>query len=95
MPSSTDAYFAMQRFGQVANSSDFQIRYDLNPGDLVALTTGVLHGRKPESSNGSRRLRGTYIDSDEVYSRMRVLRHFIHEPGHSLAFSAARKDSNA
>ena len=99
MPSEriNDAYFAMQRFGQVANSSDFQIRYDLNPGDLVAFDNRrVLHGRKSfESSNGSRRLRGTYIDSDEVYSRMRVLRHFIHEPGHSLAFSAARKDSNA
>ena len=92
-----DAYFAMQRFGRVANSSDFQIRYDLNPGDLIAFDNRrVLHGRESfDSSEGHRRLRGTYLDSDEVYSRMRVLRHSIHEPGHSLAFSSARKESNA
>jgi len=56
----------------------------------------VLHGRKSfDSSEGSRELRGTYLDSDEVYSRMRFLRRFLPEPGHSLAFSTARKDSNA
>ena len=99
MPSEriSHAYFAMQRFGRVANSVDFQIRYDLNPGDLVAFDNRrVLHGRKSfDSSKGSRELRGTYLDSDEVYSRMRFLRRFFPEPGHSLAFSTARKDRNA
>ena len=99
MPSEriSHAYFAMQRFGRVANSVDFQIRYDLNPGDLVAFDNRrVLHGRKSfDSSKGSRKLRGTYLDSDEVYSRMRFLRRFLPEPGHSLAFSTARKDRNA
>tara|TARA_Y100000590_G_scaffold468544_1_gene651657 strand:+ start:821 stop:2038 length:1218 start_codon:yes stop_codon:yes gene_type:complete len=92
-----DAYFAIQRFGHVANSDDFQIRYELHPGDLIAFDNRrVLHGRESfDSTEGTRQLRGTYMDSDEVYSRMRVLHHSVPGLQHSLAFSVARKDSNA
>ena len=92
-----DAYFAIQRFGHVANSDDFQIRYELHPGDLIAFDNRrVLHGRESfDSTEGTRQLRGTYMDSDEVYSRMRVLHHSVPGLQHSLAFSVARRDSNA
>lgn len=83
-----DAYNAMRRLGQLANSDDFQIRYDLTPGDLIAFDNRrVLHGRESfDSQEGTRELRGTYLDADEVYSRMRVLRRALNPGEQSLGF---------
>ena len=69
------AYEALRIFGEVAGRDDFQMRYAWRPGDLVAFDNRrILHGRGLiDSDSGVRELHGTYIDHDEVYSRLRVL----------------------
>jgi len=76
-----NAYLAMQHLGHTANSDAFQIQFDLIPGDLVAFDNRrILHGRTSfDSTSGSRKLRGTYLDCDEVYSRVRVLRRHLNK----------------
>ena len=92
-----DAYAALQRFGYLTNCDKFQIRYEFAPGDLVAFDNRrVLHGRESfDTTAGARRLRGTYLDSDEVYSRMRVLRRHLTSSKPSQIFSATGENSNA
>ena len=69
------AYAALRLFSQVAGSPEFQIRYPFRPGDLVMFDNRrILHGRTAiDAEGGVRELHGTYIDHDEVYSRLRVL----------------------
>lgn len=69
------AYAALRRFSQVAGSDEFQMRYPFAAGDLVAFDNRrILHGRSPiDADGGTRVLHGTYIDHDEIYSRLRVL----------------------
>jgi len=69
-------YAALRTFAEVANSERFQMRYPFRVGDIVAFDNRrVLHGRDSfdVGSGGRRRLHGTYMDTDEVYSRLRVL----------------------
>ena len=56
-------------------STEFQMRYAFRPGDLVAFDNRrILHGRTPiDADGGSRVLHGTYVDHDEIHSRLRVL----------------------
>jgi gamma-butyrobetaine dioxygenase len=70
------AYAAMRRFSQVAHDPALQMRYPFAVGDLVGFDNRrVLHGRDAfDAVSGTRHLRGTYIDHDDVYSRLRVLR---------------------
>ena len=91
-----DSYYSMQRLGEIANSSEFQIRYELEPGDLVAFDNRrILHGRESfNSQEGTRQLRGTYLDADEVYSRMRVLRRAIMAREQSLGLSNTMEDED-
>tara|TARA_Y100000768_G_scaffold388566_1_gene385258 strand:- start:256 stop:1500 length:1245 start_codon:yes stop_codon:yes gene_type:complete len=93
----TNAYLAMQRLGHVANSDVFQIQYDFLPGDLVAFDNRrILHGRTAfDSTSGSRKLRGTYLDCDEVYSRVRVLQRHLATTSANKSLPTARKDCNA
>ncbi len=93
----SDAYSAMQRLGYVANSDELQIRYQFTPGDLVAFDNRrVLHGRESfDATAGVRRLRGTYLDSDEVYSRVRVLRRQLTNTTQPKTFSITEKDNYA
>ncbi len=70
------AYAALRQLSQTASSEQFQLRYPFRPGDVVAFDNRrVLHGRDAfEPRPGTRRkLIGTYIDTDEFYSRLRVL----------------------
>jgi gamma-butyrobetaine dioxygenase len=69
------AYDALRLFSQVAGSERFQMRYAFGPGDLVAFDNRrILHGRTPiDADGGTRVLHGTYIDHDEIHSRLRVL----------------------
>jgi gamma-butyrobetaine dioxygenase len=70
------AYAALRRFSSVAHDPRFQIRYPFTPGDLVGFDNRqVLHGRDAfDPGGGSRFLRGCYLDQDDLYSRLRVLR---------------------
>ena len=77
------SYAAMRTFSTVANSDEFQLRYAFRAGDCVMFDNRrVLHGREAfEPVAGTRRhLRGTYLDSDELYSRLRVLHRRAAQP---------------
>ncbi len=70
------AYAAMRLLSETASSDRFQMRYPFRPGDIVVFDNRrVLHGRDAfEARPGTRRrLIGTYMDTDEFYSRLRVL----------------------
>ncbi len=69
------AYAAMKVFSDLAHDDRFQMRFPFTPGDIVGFDNRrVLHGRDAFApSEGSRVLRGMYIDQDEVYSTLRVL----------------------
>jgi gamma-butyrobetaine dioxygenase len=90
------SYYSIQRLDEIANSAKFQIRYDLKPGDLVAFDNRrIMHGRESfNSEEGTRQLHGTYLDADEVYSRMRVLRRVIGTPEQSLGFTDYMEDED-
>ncbi|WP_051063471.1 TauD/TfdA family dioxygenase [Ilumatobacter nonamiensis] len=70
------AYDAMRTFSQVAHDPRFMITSAFQPGDLVGFDNRrILHGRDAfDATAGRRRLRGCYIDHDDLYSRLRVLR---------------------
>lgn len=70
------AYASMRVLSTMSGSDRFQMRYPFRPGDIVVFDNRrVLHGRDAfEPRPGTRRrLIGTYMDTDEFYSRMRVL----------------------
>ncbi len=69
------AYAAMAVLSKLAHSDRFQIRFAFTPGDIVGFDNRrVLHGRDAfQPSDGSRALRGTYMDHDDLYSTLRVL----------------------
>ncbi|MGI9623447.1 MAG: TauD/TfdA family dioxygenase [Acidimicrobiales bacterium] len=69
------AYRAARRFHELAGDARFQISYPFKPGDLVGFDNRrILHGREAfDEGAGRRYLRGTYVDHDEVHSRVRVL----------------------
>jgi len=70
------AYEAMRVFSRVAHDPRFMITSVFEPGDVVGFDNRrVLHGRDAfDPGGGRRRLRGCYIDHDDVYSRLRVMR---------------------
>ncbi len=73
------AYESLRVFATVARDPRFQLAYPFRPGDLVGFDNRrILHGRDAFESAGSRHLRGTYADHDDVYSRLRVLRRRVH-----------------
>ena len=69
------AYRAAKRFHQLAEHPGFQLSYPFAPGDLVGFDNRrILHGRDAfDGTEGRRYLRGTYVDRDEILSRLRVL----------------------
>lgn len=70
------AYEALRVFSQVAHDPRFMVVTPFGAGDLVGFDNRrVLHGRDAyDPTAGRRRLRGCYLDHDEAYSRLRVLR---------------------
>lgn len=68
-------YEALRVFATYARDRRFQIASPFRPGDLVGFDNRrILHGRDAFDSGGHRHLRGCYADTDDVYSRLRVLR---------------------
>jgi gamma-butyrobetaine dioxygenase len=67
---------AMRVFTQVAHDPRFMISSAFTPGDLVGFDNRrILHGRDAfDPGAGRRRLRGCYMDHDDLFSRLRVLR---------------------
>ena len=76
------AYDAMRVFSQVAHDPRFMMTFAFEPGDLVGFDNRrVLHGRDAfDPAAGRRRLRGCYLDHDDVYSRLRMLRRRTVQP---------------
>ncbi len=69
------AYRAARRFHELADDPRFRISFPFAPGDLLGFDNRrILHGREAfDRTEGRRYLRGTYLDRDEVLSRLRVL----------------------
>jgi len=88
------SYRALRAFAELANSPHFQMRYPFRPGDIVAFDNRrILHGRDSfeVGAIGRRRLHGTYMDTDEVYSRLRVLSRWNGSPAEP---ATTRTDEN-
>lgn len=70
------AYDAMRVFSQVAHDPRFMVTSAFEPGDLVGFDNRrILHGRDAfDPTAGRRRLRGCYVDHDDLFSRLRTLR---------------------
>ncbi len=69
------AYESLAVFAAMARDTRFQISYPFRPGDLIGFDNRrILHGRDAFDGGGDRHLRGCYIDHDDVFSRLRVLR---------------------
>ena len=74
----TRAYHrARKRFGTLLSDSQFELRFRLEPGQLMMFDNNrVLHGRTSfNPSEGHRQLQGCYIDRDSPRSLYRVLSH--------------------
>lgn len=69
------AYEAMATFSRLAHDPRFQLSFEFTPGDVIGFDNRrVLHGRDAfEPSQGTRVLRGAYLDQDDLYSTLRVL----------------------
>ncbi|MEL6892751.1 MAG: TauD/TfdA family dioxygenase [Actinomycetota bacterium] len=86
------AYDALRVFSEVAHDPRVMTSTPFGAGDLVAFDNRrILHGRDAfDPTAGRRRLRGCYLDHDDVYSRVRVLRRpgrtsIVHTPGGSTS----------
>lgn len=66
-------YAALVCFLGLVNSSDYQIRFPLQAGDVIMFDNRrVLHGRGEfYPKTGDRALRGTYVERDDVMSTIR------------------------
>ena len=68
-------YAAYRRFQEICNEPGNQLRFRLQPGQLMAFDNRrVLHGRDAfDPDSGHRLLRGCYGEREEVESRLRIL----------------------
>ena len=67
-------YAAYRKFARLVRDDRYQIRFKLEPGDLLTFDNWrVLHGRLAyQPSTGRRHLQGCYVDRDEILSRLRL-----------------------
>ena len=67
---------ARQRLGELLNSSDYEWKFKLEPGQLQMFhNTRVLHGRTGfDASEGLRHLQGAYIDLDAPKGRYKAIK---------------------
>lgn len=69
-------YAAYRRFIAMTREDRFRVTFRLRPGDMAAFDNRrVLHARTAfDPASGDRHLQGCYVDTDELLSRIRVLR---------------------
>jgi gamma-butyrobetaine dioxygenase len=83
-PQELAAYFRARRsFDRLLRSPRYELRFLLNPGDLMMMDNRrLLHGRTGfDPREGLRHLQGCYIDIDGPRSVYRVLRRRLGSPG--------------
>ena len=70
-----EAYRAVRLYSRLSMDDRFICRTPFRPGDLVIFDNRrILHGRDSfDPQSGVRKLEGLYMDTDELYSRLRVL----------------------
>ena len=69
-----EAYRALRRIAVLAESEALQVRFRLQPGDLLILDNRrVLHGRTAFDGSGRRWLRGCYGEREDIWSRLRMI----------------------
>ncbi|MCH1554406.1 MAG: TauD/TfdA family dioxygenase [Luminiphilus sp.] len=69
-----EAYDALRLFHRLADEPQFELKFKLNPGEVMCFDNRrILHGREAFSGSGLRHLQGIYIDRDEITSRARAL----------------------
>ena len=67
-------YPAYRHFAEILERDDQQIKFKLNPGELILFdNTRVLHARTSFSGSGKRHLQGAYSDLDGLYSTHALL----------------------
>ncbi|WP_259780513.1 TauD/TfdA family dioxygenase [Aestuariispira ectoiniformans] len=73
-------YAALRAFTAVLRDPAFEIRFRLDAGDVMAFhNRRVLHGRAAfDPNSGRRKLKGCYVNSDEAWSKLRVLNGLNH-----------------
>ena len=69
-------YRAYRKLGRMLDSTDYKIQFRLNTGDIMVTNNlRVLHGRNSYDANsGARHLQLSYMDFDDVLSRIRLLK---------------------
>lgn len=67
-------YPAYRHFAEILERTELQVRFRLEPGELILFdNTRILHARTPYSAAGTRHLQGAYSDLDGLYSCLRKL----------------------
>jgi gamma-butyrobetaine dioxygenase len=68
-----DIYTALRCFMEKANSTQYQIKFPFKAGDLIMFDNRrILHGRGEfYPKTGDRALRGTYVERDDMMSKIR------------------------
>jgi len=67
-------YGAYRAFGRMRESEQYQLRLDMQAGELYIVDNRrVMHGRSGFSSGGARHLQSCYIERDELESRLTIL----------------------
>ena len=69
-------YAAYRHFARMTGEERFRVRFRLEPGHMAAIDNRrVLHARGAfDPASGERHLQGCYVDTDEIRSRIRILR---------------------
>lgn len=80
-------YKAYQYLLNCVGSDRFQVRFKLNPGDLILFDNErILHGRTAYKGAGQRHIVGCYADRDGLMSTWRILRRNHDEAANTYTF---------
>lgn len=72
----TKLYDGLRAFTHILRRKELELKFRLEPGEVMVFhNRRVLHGRAAfDPNSGSRKLRGCYVDCDQAWSKLRVLR---------------------